>query len=398
MWVEKYRPIRLEEMVGNEDVRAKLVAWLRKWKEGNKAVILVGPPGTGKTTLVHLAAKECEMNLVDLNASDARTKEKLVKRIGEAVSTTSLFGERTLIFLDEVDGLSGRADYGAIEFIKQAIKSSKNPIVMAANDHDADQVAKLSDIAVPLRFRPPPPREMELYARSIIEKERLRIPDDTLRQYVTKSRGDIRSLINSVQSYRDRPGEGYKDNYLPAAQALNSFFDATDAKLAFEALRMVTISPVEKVRSVFTSVVNSGLPPMELSKSLEVLSRADMLLGNILRSQEWRQLRYLDGLLANELSRAIGGRGVTYREERFPWPVQLRVWNDSKKSKEIARRFAIRTRTSARSAAAEDLLYLLYLCGNKRFRDQLIRGLDLEEGFEKFLAKEGKMMVEGDST
>ena len=76
-------------------------------------MLLVGPPGTGKTTLVTLLAKETGMNLVDLNASDVRTKDKLQKRMGEAMSTVSLFGERSLIFLDEVDGLAGRSDYGA---------------------------------------------------------------------------------------------------------------------------------------------------------------------------------------------------------------------------------------------------------------------------------------------
>jgi len=393
MWVEKYRPRRLEEMIGNEHARTMLVGWLKKWKEGSKAVILLGPPGTGKTTLVHLAAKECGMNLVDLNASDARTKEKLSRRIGEAVSTTSLFGERILIFLDEIDGLSGRADYGAVEFIKQAIKATRNPIVMAANDPDSDQVEKLSDVSIPLWFRPPPPREMELYVRSILEREGKRVPRDTVARYVTSSRGDIRHLMNSVQSHSERPEDGYKDNDLPEVQALNSFFDATESKVALQALRLVSTPPMEKVRSIFGSVVNSGLSPSDLSNSLEVLSRADMLVGRIMKTQEWRQLRYLDGLLANELSPVIGGRGVRYREERLSWPLQLRVWNDSKKVRELARRLATGFGTSRRSASTHDLPYILCMCGNKRFRRDLIRRLELDEGFDKFLTKEGKEMV-----
>jgi len=74
------------------------------WDEGGPAR---GASGTGKTTLVNLLAKESGMNLVDLNASDVRTKDKLQKRMGEAMSTISLLGERSLIFLDEVDGLAG---------------------------------------------------------------------------------------------------------------------------------------------------------------------------------------------------------------------------------------------------------------------------------------------------
>src|SRR5712692_10762006 len=164
-------------MIGNEEPRAKLVAWLKKWKVGSKAVILLGPPGTGKTTLVHLLAEETGMNLVELNASDARTRERLVQKIGEATSSLSLFGERNLIFLDEVDGLSGRTDYGAIEFIKESVKSTQNPIVMAANNPDSDRLEKLSDSSLVLQFKPLPPREVEMYLRMVAEKESIEVDE-----------------------------------------------------------------------------------------------------------------------------------------------------------------------------------------------------------------------------
>jgi replication factor C large subunit len=165
VWSEKYRPTEPDQLVGNEEARLALSLWLTKWKPGAKAALLVGPPGTGKTTFVNLLARSRGMNLVELNASDARTKDRLRAKMGEAMATVSLFGERPVIFLDEVDGLAGRSDYGAVEFIKDSVKESQNPIVMAANDPDSDEVKKLASSCVVFRFRPPPPREVEMYLR-----------------------------------------------------------------------------------------------------------------------------------------------------------------------------------------------------------------------------------------
>ena len=153
MWSEKYRPADFDQMVGNEEARARVLIWLRKWRPGTKALLLIGPPGTGKTTTVHLAAKKMGLSLVELNASDTRTKERLSGKLGEAIASTSLFGGSILVFLDEVDGLAGRSDYGAIDFIKEAVKHSQSPVVMAANDPDSSEVRKLGSAASKLAFR-----------------------------------------------------------------------------------------------------------------------------------------------------------------------------------------------------------------------------------------------------
>ncbi len=400
MWSEKYRPDKPDRLIGNEEARLALALWLKKWKPGTKAALLVGPPGTGKTTFVTLLAKASGMNLIDLNASDVRTKDKLQKKMGEAMSTVSLFGERSLIFLDEVDGLAGRADIGAVEFIKESVKESQNPIVMAANDPDSSEIKKLASSCLAVRFRPPPPREVEMYLREIAAKEGVELGDEELRRYVTDSAGDVRNAVNLLQS---RPlltmKEGtkgyYKDQDRTVSEAFNGFFGAADKDEAAAALRAISMSPFEKVREFHRSIVRSGLPAPELARALEVVSSADILIGKMMKAGEWRLLRYMDKLFVDELYPIVKGRAVKHSpQDDLPFPVLSRIWNDSKKITELSLRYASKGGTSGMSARSQDMPYVFALCARKKFREDFEHAMgldadpDLLESYDRFLVKE----------
>jgi replication factor C large subunit len=385
MWSEKYRPKSFEEMVGNEEGRAKLLLWLKKWKPGTRAALLVGPPGTGKTTTVHLAAAKAGLQLVELNASDSRTKEKLSKKMGEAIASTSLFGGRSLIFLDEVDGLAGRADYGAIDFIKDAVKRSESPVVMAANDPDSDEVKKLGSATSRIEFRRPEVQEVEERLEKIAEKEKAGASKEEIWKIARAANGDLRAAMNFLQS--GIPAQ--KDEEMTASESVNAFFDATEEKAALRALRAYPGQPREKIRDIFTAVTRSRVHEERRADALEVLSRVDVLMGRMMRGKDWRLLRYLDPMLASELWRALGDGGPKYTMDAVPWPLQLRIWNDSKKLKDIALLAGRRAGISQRGFLVEDMPYLLRLCEGKEFREELARSLALDENYVIFLAKEG---------
>jgi replication factor C large subunit len=391
MWSEKYRPETLEEMVGNEEGRSKFQLWLKRWKPGAKAALLVGPPGTGKTTTVHLVARKMGLQLVEMNASDTRTKEKLTKKIGEAIASTSLFGENNLIFLDEVDGLAGRADYGAVDFIKEAVKKSESPVVMAANNPESDEVRKLGSTASKIEFRKPEAAEVEKRLQKIALKERLAIGGEEIARIAMAANGDLRAAVNFLQS--GIPAQ--KDEELTVSESVNSFFDATDEKSALRALRAYPGQPRDKVRNIFTAVTRSRVHEERKAGALEVLSRADVLMGRITRGKDWRLLRYLDPLLASELWRALGDGGPRYTVDAVPWPLQLRIWNDSRKLKDIAGLIGKRVKISQRGFLVEDMPYLLLLCATKEFREELVRSLGLEENYALFLAKEAGKTIKG---
>lgn len=384
MWSETHRPEALDELVGDDGPRTKLLLWLKRWKPGAKAALLIGPPGTGKTTTVHLVAEKLGMQLVELNASDSRTKDRLSKKMGEAVGSTNLFGTGTLIFLDEVDGLAGRSDYGAIDFIKEAVRASENPVVMAANDPDSDEVRKLASVTTKVEFRKPDPEAVEGRLRVVAEEEGLKIGSEEIAAIAKAANGDIRAAINSLQSGL----AAVKDEELTTAQSIDEFFGASDRKAALRALRAYPGQPREKVRDLFTAVVRSKVHEERKAGALEVISRADVVMGRMIKGKDWRLLRYLDPMLASELWQALGDGGPRYTLDAVAWPLQLRIWNDSKKLKEVAARSGKRLGISQKGALVEDMPYIIRLCAGAQFRTELARSLDLEENLVEFLAKE----------
>ncbi len=397
MWVEKYRPKTIKDMVGNERTRISFLNWLKEWKRGSEPALLMGPPGTGKTTLMHLAADELGYNLIELNASDVRTKSNMMQKLGPALSTRSLIDEKPLIFLDEVDGMYYRQDRGGIEFVQELIKSGKVPLVMAANVEDDKQVIKLIRKSKVFRFRRVASRFVELYIEDILKRDGAKLSKESIRLIVREAKGDMRAALNTAQSLAGLSTEelssviSSRNLKCSLRESFEAFFNAESKDQAYEALRVCRVSPRDKVRLFYMSVVNSGLSEDVLIRALEKIGEADEIVKKIGKTQEWRLLRYLDRLLAYSLYNILPKGAVSYSEDDMPWDLKLKMWNEGKVLKDIGRQLSKILHTSSREAISIFIPYLLFILDkDKGSMKRFIKLLGLSENALKPMLKEAK--------
>jgi replication factor C large subunit len=375
MWSEVYRPQRVEQMVGNEDVRIAIVKWLSAWVSGSKPLLLIGPPGVGKTTIVHALARQFDYDLVEMNASDVRNRDSIEARIKPIFANTSLFGRRILLFLDEVDGISGREDSGGLDALVELIKEPTVPVIMAANEKSA-KMKELAKGCKVLEFAPVPPRLLLMFLDHILEKEKAKLGPGDKVSVVVNSGGDIRSLLNSAQSRA--AGYATTSNFdvteIDIADAINGYFAAKDKATAIQMIaradatfpdpRYEAMSPEARrkdmMAALFSSIVSSRTIDREsLAELLDVLSRVDVVVGRVSRNRQWSLLRYLRAMLAGGLYLKSRDKDIKYNQYAMPWPVMGPIFARSQTIRKIASAVAPLAHISRRTASSVVLPYLV---------------------------------------
>ena len=380
MWSEKYRPKNLLDMVGNEEARKSFVDWLGKWIKGSKPILLVGPPGIGKTTLATLCARQFGYDLIGLNASDVRSKQRIQDVLGPVLGNASVLG-KAMIFVDEVDGIHGRSDYGGVETLVDILKEPTVPIVLAANSDRTDKMKSIKKATKTIQLRPIPPRLLRLYLETILKKEGASLGIGTILKLVIQSRGDIRSMLNSAQALVTgfEPQTEKSFVTMDVEESVNAFFKAKSVDEARAILYSLRIDPREKIDAFYSSVITSELAKEDLQKMLEVISEADMIYGKIIRNQEWRLLRYLDSIL---LGLYKEGTAARYSQFNLSWPLLNRLRWDGKAIRGLALSLAKKMHVSRSDFATYYFPFLLFCTKNKSL------DLGLDESYNEILQKE----------
>jgi len=380
MWSEKHRPQNISDMIGNEEARTAFVEWFTKWKKGTKPILLVGPPGIGKTTISNLAGKQFGYDMISLNASDVRTKSRITQVLTPVLGNITVLG-CPMIFVDEVDGIHGRADFGGAEALIKILKEPTIPIVLGANSDTSDKMKSIKKVVKTIYFRPLPPRLLRLCLENILKREGAKLSPGSLIKIIDESRGDIRSMINSAQVHVTgfNPPTERSFETLDVETGVNAFFKANSIDEARSVIYSMSINPREKINAFYSTIITSNLSKEESGKMLEVLSEADMLYGKIMKTQEWRLLRYLDEILLGLYKK---GTSIRYSRYNLSWSLLNRLRWDGRTIKALISVLAKNMHVSKSTFATFYFPYILFMIKNKQL------DLELEENYGEIIEKE----------
>ncbi|KAG2747917.1 P-loop containing nucleoside triphosphate hydrolase protein, partial [Suillus brevipes Sb2] len=277
----RYRPRKFTELLGNERVARETIAWLKQWdwcvfgkkkskkrlreddenynsddeyhRPREKLLLISGPPGLGKTTLAHVVAKQAGYEVMEINASDARSAQVIDERIRPALESGSAVGsvKPMLLIIDEIDGATGGGDNSS-GFVNKLVsltfdkpKNKRNdqkdkrpllrPIICICNDQNANALAKLRPHVRQIRYTRLADSHIVKRLREICELEGLRADTRALSTLVGVAKGDLRGCLNTLQFIKSRNDEvteplirratvGMKEGDTTATSVINEIF------------------------------------------------------------------------------------------------------------------------------------------------------------------------------
>jgi len=403
LWVEKYRPQKISDVIGNEQAKNTFVNWLKSKRRRKKAVLLYGPAGVGKTALVNAVSNQFNFTIVEMNASDTRTK-KAINKVGKpatsyiALNKFSTETKGNILFLDEVDGVFGQQDRGGIGAILKIIKESLVPVVMAANDPDLKKLRPLKKVCHLIRFQPVRIPLIITMLRRICVRENIEAEFEALERIAQNSQGDMRSAINDLQSIaegrrvlrlQDTMFLSFRNKDVGMYETLKGVFSAESVGEAANLLNRSSVKYDEILLSMSDNLPLRYLDSLELANAYDLVSRADIFRGRV-GTENWRLLRYFFNLLAE--ASTVSPRSFKPFEFIYP-PIRVMklFWTKNKRLKleSICAKIAVKCHVSRRTAK-KDIVPFLKIILKKQKSSPIISWLKLESDEVDYLTKMNK--------
>jgi DNA polymerase III delta prime subunit len=225
LWVDKYKPRKINDIIGNDSIKNDIIEWLKKYRDKDpnikRAIILAGDPGTGKTTCARLITEGCGFVVHEFNASDQRSKKSLQATMLELVQSTDVLEffkvssstvkkkpKRHAIVMEEIDGMAS-GDYGGIAELTNIVSSKKKskqtqkwwaPIICTTNLDKISKLKKLIKHCHVFTFDNPTNEDMSSLLLRVMKSENFSLSSNSQTKLVDHAQQDYRRMLYLLET------------------------------------------------------------------------------------------------------------------------------------------------------------------------------------------------------
>jgi replication factor C large subunit len=318
---DKYAPKKIDDLIGNDQIKDRVRQWILNWLSGKRQrpLLLAGPPGVGKTALAYATAKEYDLDLIEMNASELRNKKRVEKILHGAMMAGSLSGAGKIILIDDVDALQGRKDFGGAGAIAKVLKERAAPIIVSAADAWNKKLSSIRSEGELLNMKRVSKPTIKNFLTNVAKLEEI---DQGIVEHIAEhSSGDVRSALNDLQA----GNTGSRDREIDIFNRIRTIFKAKDYAEAASATHGDIDYNIIKLW-VDENIPNEYEKMDDLALAYNWLSRGDIFEGRI-RMSYWKYLKYAIALSTIGVSMA---KEEPYRKfTKYSFPTYLKAMSQT---------------------------------------------------------------------